>query len=208
MIIAQDSIFKEIIRVDTLYNQKIDPAIQEQYLHILESTNSQLNSSYTPLVLSITVITALVGLGAIAAGYFIWRQGKDFKDRQNEILDELSSSKNEYLEITELIKVKNAEIEEIVKNIGQTLIKEGQFDQAQTTTIETTIREASEKVKKDWQYSTTLKYSVLCKNCKKRYPHEVSSDGSISTKEMAKKVFTSICPYCESHQINNQRPAN
>jgi len=203
----QDSVhLKEIFRVDTLYIERIDPAIQEQYLQILESTNSQLNSSYTPLVLSITIIIALVGLGAIAAGYFIWRQGKDFKERQNEILNELSSSKNEYLEITELIKTKNAEFEKIVKDIGQTLIKKGQFDQAQTTTIETTIKEASEKVKNDWQYSTSLKYSVLCKNCKKRYPHTVSAEGSISTKEIVKKGFTSTCPYCSSHQINNRKP--
>ncbi len=84
-----DTLNQIFSRIDTLYIDRVDPALQQQYFNILESTNNQLNSSYTPLVLTTTILTALIGLGAIGAGYFIWRQGKEFKERQNEILEEV-----------------------------------------------------------------------------------------------------------------------
>lgn len=206
MIQKADSLQKVILRVDTLYIDRVDPKITEQYLNILSDTNAQLNSSYTPLVISITILTALIGLGAIAAGYFIWRQGKDFKDRQNSILEELSESKNEFLSIAGSIKNKEEEFNTILDDVKNSILQQGDFNTAQTTTIETTINDAAEKVKKDFQFSSTLKYIVTCGHCHKKYPFELSSRGSITTQEMAKKIFTTTCPFCEFTQINNQKP--
>lgn len=203
MIQKVDTSKQVISRVDTLFLEKIDPEITNQYLSILSDTNAQLNSSYTPLVVSITILTALIGLGAIAAGYFIWRQGKDFKDRQNEILAEFKGSQNQYKEsVMTLETLKNnysefiSELQEKFKNLGES----GSFTPEQTTTIETTIKETSEKFKQITQGE------VICSGCGFKYNIDIPFNFA---KGRNKFEFSlprmTTCPQCGHSEPTNSR---
>lgn len=198
-----DTIFSS--RLDTLYIDRVDPEITQTYLNILSDTNSQLNSSYTPLVVSITILTALIGLGAIAAGYFIWRQGKDFKDRQDEILKEFSDSKDEYIQLTGSIKGIEEEFNVTLNEVKKKLKETGKFDQSQTVTIESTIDDAAKKLKNDISLiNTSAEFLVECKSCKKVYLAKMGLKTYNFLKNHKSNIlkYPSQCPDCGTVQQN------
>lgn len=128
-----DTLQQTISRMDTIYFERIDPALTQQYLNILSDTNSQLNSSYTPLVISIAILTGLIGLGGIAAAYFIWSQGKDFEKRQNQLLAKSQEKISELeislkLQFNSLLESISKESEEVLRGIspeiGDTLLSD------------------------------------------------------------------------------------
>lgn len=187
-------------KIDTLYIERIPAEINQQYLSILSDTNAQLNSSYTPLIVSITVLTALIGVGSILAAYFIWRQGKDFKDRQKEMLEEYSTSKINYIELASSLKLKDKEYEKLLNKFKNSIIEKGELNPEQTTTMENIFNEALEKVKSNNKFSNTLEGEVKCKNCQQFYPVQVVTPSLLTLSNLP---FKSGCPYCGHIQANN-----
>lgn len=194
----QDSIPTNLFRVDTLYIDRIDPEIAQTYLNILSDTNSQLNSSYTPLVISITILTGLIAIGAIAAGYFIWRQGKDFKERQDEIIAEFSNSKDEYGRFVESMKSLEKKYTTSLNSMVHKMKNEGTLSQEQEEKLKESIKNTSESIKKNipGKFSSGMKVIVKCEKCGEKYSQQVWFDKSLTTKELMKKKFDTTCTNC------------
>src|SRR5690606_36686966 len=86
-----DSIYSS--RIDSVIIYDVPPELLNTYLEILQNTNSQLSLSHNPLALAIGFLGVLFTIPAIAAGWFIYRQGKEFEERQNFFIQNAS---NEY----------------------------------------------------------------------------------------------------------------
>ena len=60
----------------------------QNYIDILEKTNTQLSLWYNPYGLMIGILSILIAVLAILFAFILWRQGKDYKDAFNTFLDE------------------------------------------------------------------------------------------------------------------------
>lgn len=201
MIYQADTIHQIISRVDTIYINSVDPEITQTYLKILSDTNSQLNSSYTPLVVSITILTALIGLGAIAAGYFIWRQGKDFKERQNEILAEFSNSKDQYSRFVDSMKSLESRYTTSLNTLVHKLKNEGTVSQELEEKLKKSIKNTSDKIKKDIQINTLSRnrlYDLRCRECDEYFNVVVEEKKGVVGRKMTDIVTK--CPHCGKMQ--------
>mgnify|MGYP003650543716 CR=1 FL=1 len=94
-----------------------------------------------------------------------------------------------------------------MNDVKKTLIENGKFNPDQTTTIETTINEASKRVKKDipGKFSSGFTARVICQKCKKPYKCEFWIEEVKTTKELLSSEFESTCPNCNHTQKNKDR---
>ncbi len=68
-----------------------------QYVEILEKTNQQMNLWYTPLAVSIGVLTFIIALLTIFFGYISLRQGREYKQAFQDFLNKQKVSAEQEL---------------------------------------------------------------------------------------------------------------
>jgi hypothetical protein len=102
-------------RLDSILNatSKAVEELDRHYVSTLEKTNSQLSLYLNPYAIFIAALGVLFTAGAIAAGYHIYSQGKDFKDRQDMLI-----ARNEAI-IHSTQETLNTQQQEHIKTIGQ-----------------------------------------------------------------------------------------
>lgn len=83
-----DSLNVAVSENDSTLRYQVDPEFVYKYVEILEQSNSQLGIWWTALGVFIASLGVLFTIGAIVAGWFIYRQGKDFRKNQDEVLNE------------------------------------------------------------------------------------------------------------------------
>jgi hypothetical protein len=76
-------------RLDSILNatSKTIEELDRHYVSILEKTNSQLSLCLNPYAIFIAALGVLFTVGAIFAAYLIYNQGRDFKAKQQEVID-------------------------------------------------------------------------------------------------------------------------
>jgi gas vesicle protein len=191
----------------------------EQYISILEKTNTQLSLWWNPYWVLITLLWVLFTIGAIVAAVLLYRQSQDYKQQQKAIQENQEKIFKEFLKKQETdVLNNNKKIEKIAKEFEELIAKyEKQF--THTTSkgkedIEKTIEELRREKEKimaqtyiptvdtietnnilnldDYNilWSTTKELKICTKCSNKFYTRKKSS---ISISLLWEKV---ICPYC------------
>jgi|GEM_PF-3495304 len=119
--LKKDTVFLKEVPV---YSKMQADSLQQVYFEILKNTNEQLNNIWTPWNFILGVFALLFGGGSIWAGFLIWRQGKEFENRRDEVLEKVEN------EAATLKKELKAEVE---KNVNE---KNQEFEKLLTSTRE------------------------------------------------------------------------
>lgn len=92
----------------------------KRYIELLEKVNQQTSLLWTPYNTFIAALGVLIALGAIISVYFIYRQGKDYKDQRNSEINAFFKRQEKLNEETRLkLSQKSRELEEQVKSTLQ-----------------------------------------------------------------------------------------
>lgn len=90
---AHDSVARvtvDMTGVDSAYPGAVADrrAADSLYISVLEKTNQQLGLATNPLSLMVAALGVLFTIGAIVAGWLLYRQGRDYRDQRDKTLKE------------------------------------------------------------------------------------------------------------------------
>ncbi len=113
-----------VIKEIPAYSKTQVDSMQREYFEILKSTNEQLNNSWTPWNIILGILALLFGGGSIWAGLLIWRQGKEFENKRDEVLQKVKNDAD---------TLKSELKDEVKKNVDE---KNQEFEKLLTSTRE------------------------------------------------------------------------
>lgn len=211
-----DTLNQVSTRIDTLYIDRLDPAIQQQYLDILESTNTNMGSWVSYLGILITSLGVLFTVMAIVATIYTISKNSQYQNRIDELIKVNKKVFEDFLEARKLeAKNKMEEIDSIIKD------KQKKLEESTDDTEKQELKEELENLKSHKIQGNISTYSKIlspyaseytCKYCDHRFiidrpssilaPNISALQRAIHGYSMDSNVVESVvCPKCKQEQI-------
>jgi RNase P subunit RPR2 len=194
-----DSLHEDLSRVDTIFIDRIDPEIQLQYFEILASTNTQMSIWLTALGTFISAIGVLFTIAAIVAGWFIWRQGEEFKKRQDNLFANFTSRMSNQEEEAKIIVEKLTEMVALKEEEARKKPEDSQIKEDINT-----LTSASRQIL--GQPGIPIPRYLFCKTCLGIRPHIVTftQPGNPSRSRSTSVNMICRCEECGTHNQIDQ----
>lgn len=139
--IADSALYAKAKVLDSLYKYN-DSTLQSRYIEILEKTNSQVSLWGNPYGLFIAFLGILFTIAAVFAGFYLYAQTKEFKERVQSAIDSGTAAINKVVEEKSQIILDS---DKIIEEQKQMLTEAGEKERIK---IKELIKDSQEKKSK------------------------------------------------------------